>query len=550
MPESRERGFNIGDRKPETGKRRSDHRLRRGFLALALMVIFASIASTAHAEPSLSLPQIDHLLEEMELELAEAAIAEHEAEDPLAPDTLYLRSRALFFEGSYVDALSYVDQAMMLSESPPYYLSSHRALVAATVEEVQGYAEHRTGDGHFLIYYQPGRDEVLVQHAEETLEAAYREIGADFGYFPPEPVRVEIYPRTKSLANVSSLSQEAIETSGTIALCKYNRLMVTSPRSLVRGYGWRDTLSHEYVHLVVQRLTGTRVPIWLHEGLAKFEESRWRGERRDLPPSNQDLLARRLEADNLVTFEQMHPSMALLPSQEDTGTAFAEVYTVVEYLTQEHGTEAIRSLVWAIHEGEDVEEAIETVSGLRFSAFVDRWERHLREREYRRLPSDFVNELQFMPSEADDEAPDDLAGIEHEQARDLMHLGQLLRARNRVEASITEYRKAEALIGSENPLLQNWLARALLDLDRAEEALAALGQAVEFYPSFYPTFLHLGEAHLDLEQPAEALPHLVEAASINPFDPDVHRQLSRAYTALGLTDQAELASHHLELVLH
>ena len=523
--------------------------LRRG-LSFLMFTSILVIATASSAEPSLSLPQVDHLLEEMQLEQAEAAIVEHETEAPLAPGTLYLRSRALFLTGNYVDALSYADQAAMLSDRPPNYLSAHLALVAATVEEVEGYAEHRTADGHFLIYYEPGRDEVLVNHAEETLEAAYREIGADFGYFPPEPVRVEIYPRTRSLANVSSLSQEAIETSGTVALCKYNRLMVTSPRSMMRGYGWRDTLSHEYVHLVIQRLTGTRVPIWLHEGLAKFEESRWRGERRGLPPSNQDLLARRLEADDLVTFEQMHPSMALLPSQEDTGTAFAEVYTVIEYLTQAHGDEAIRSLVWAIHEGQDVEEAVETVTGHRFSSFVDRWERHLRDREYQRLPSDFVNEMQFMPSDADDEAPDDLAGIEHEQARDLMHLGQLLRARNRVEASITEYRKAEALIGSENPLLQNWLARALLDLDRAEEAVAALGEASQYYPSFYPTYLNLGEALLDLEQPQAALPHLIEAASINPFDPDVHRQLSRAYNALGLAEQAELTGHHLELVLH
>ena len=522
---------------------------RTTIVALVLSFLLA-IAPTAHAEPSFSVPEVDHLLEEMELEQAEAAIVEYEAEAPLSPDTLYLRSRMLFFVGRYTDALEYVDQALMLSETPPRYLSAHRALVAATVEEVQGYSEHRTEDGHFVILYQPGRDEVLVDYAEETLEAAYREIGADFGYFPPEPVRVEFYPRTVSLANVSSLSQEAIETSGTIALCKYNRLMVTSPRSMVRGYGWRDTLSHEYVHLVVQRLTGSRVPIWLHEGLAKFEESRWRGERRGLPPSNQDLLARRLEADNLITFEQMHPSMALLPSQEDTGTAFAEVYTVVEYLTQEHGIEALRALVWAIHEGEDVDEAIETVTSLRFDRFIDGWERHLREREYRRLPSDYVDEMQFMPSDAEDDAPDDLAGIEHDEAKDLMHLGQLLRARNRVEASITEYRKAEALIGSDNPLLQNWMARALLDLDRAEEAVTALGEAAEFYPTFYPTYLHLGEAYLDLERATEALPHLVEAASINPFDPEVHRQLSRAYNALGLTEQAELVSHHLELVLH
>ncbi len=97
-------------------------------------------------------------------------------------------------------------------------------------------------------------------------------------------------------------------------------------------------------------------------------------------------------------------------------------------------------------------------------------------------------------------------------------------------------------------MLQNWLARALLDLNRPNEAVEALGGAAEFYPSYYLTFLNLGEAHLDLEQPDEALPHLIEAAGVNPFDPEVHRQLSRAYDALGSPGAAERARQHMAIV--
>ena len=516
-------------------------------LFVALYTLLA--ATTASADPDLTVGQVDHLIEEMLFDQVEAAIAEYREWDSLAIETLYLESRQLFFAGDYEQALVYADQALLLSDAPPHYVIGHRALVAATAEEVAGYEEYTTSGGHFVIRYQPGRDEVLMPYADETLEAAYANIGADFGYYPPEPVRVEFYPTTTSLANVSSLSVEAIETSGTIALCKYNRLMVTSPRSLVRGYRWRDTVRHEYVHLVIQRLTGTRVPIWLHEGLAKFEESRWRGERRDLPPSNQDLLARRLDDDNLITFEQMHPSMALLPSQEDTGTAFAEVYTVIEFLVQSQGPDALQRLVWEIHEGAEVQAAVETITGNSFAVFLDEWDTHLREREYRRLPGDFVDDMQFMPDSASDAAPDELAGIAEEEARDYMHLGQLLRARDRVQAAIIEYRKAESLVGSDNPVLQNWLAQALLDLDRPLEAIGALGEAAEYYPTFYMTFLHLAQAHMRLGQADQALPHLIEAAGINPFDPAVHEELIRAYTALERTQEAAAANDAWQVVL-
>ena len=50
--------------------------------------------------------------------------------------------------------------------------------------------------------------------------------------------------------------------------------MVTSPKAVVRGYDWLDTLAHEYVHFVVGNASKNTVPIWMHEGLAKYLESR------------------------------------------------------------------------------------------------------------------------------------------------------------------------------------------------------------------------------------------------------------------------------------
>ena len=92
--------------------------------------------------------------------------------------------------------------------------------------------------------------------------------------------------------------------------------MLTSPRGLARGYGWRDTIAHEFVHYFVTKVSKNTVPIWLHEGIAKFQETRWRdAPGHKLDPPQEDLLARSLKKDQLITFEQMHPSMALLPSQ-------------------------------------------------------------------------------------------------------------------------------------------------------------------------------------------------------------------------------------------
>ena len=43
------------------------------------------------------------------------------------------------------------------------------------------------------------------------------------------------------------------------------------------GYGWKDTASHEYIHLVVWR-SKDKVFVWLQEGLAKHFEQDWKDE--------------------------------------------------------------------------------------------------------------------------------------------------------------------------------------------------------------------------------------------------------------------------------
>ena len=83
------------------------------------------------------------------------------------------------------------------------------------------------------------------------LDAAWQTIGDDLGLQPADPIRVEILGAPADLAKMSPLTEAEIETTGTIALSKYNKLMVVSPRATLFGYPWMDTLAHEYTHLVV-----------------------------------------------------------------------------------------------------------------------------------------------------------------------------------------------------------------------------------------------------------------------------------------------------------
>ncbi len=443
-----------------------------------------------------------------------------------------VRGRILFFEGRYAEAVA------LLKESP----SSYGKLAAATVAELDGYEEQSSA--HFVIRTHKGKDALLVPYALDTLEKAYQAIGADLGYFPEERVRVEILRDPSALARMSPLTVEEIRTSGTIALCKFNKLMVVSPRALLTGYAWQDTLAHEYTHYVITRRSDNSVPIWLHEGIAKYEESRWRGAAgQALSPASSALLKRRMKAGNLIPFERMHPSIALLPSQEDAALAFAEVFTAIEYLVHRPGAQPLGNLLEKLRTNMPEEDAVGEVAGEPFARFQADWKNYLKTRP---MPSEvlpLVSEKKRFrepePKGTTKKEPEhkdtdygDLAEIDATANR-FAHLGQLMRTRQRSRAAVIEFSRAESRVGARSPTLSNQFALSLLQTGDGSRATEVLRASLKPYPEIAQTHLHLGQILLQQGKFAEARDELLAANAVDPFDPQIHAALGRAEKELG-----------------
>ena len=377
----------------------------------------------------------------------------------------------------------------------------------------------------------------------------FAEIGEASLAKPSGPVRVEIYEDIVDLSRVSTLTIKEIETSGTIALCKWNRLMIVSPRALVRGYPWIDTLTHEYTHYIVSRVSRNTVPIWLHEGLAKFQERRWRAPSGGgLTPQMESLLAAALAKGRLITFAQMSPSMAKLPSQEDTALAFAEVYTAVEFLHSKLGWPGLRRVLRELASGRSDDAAVAAAYGGSFAQFERSWKGWLRGRKLRSKGSLYASRLRFhkgRPQAAKaaaggdrhKDAPaaedDDSGEIHDPKARGFIRLAGLLRARGRYPAAAVEYEKAQALLGGSHPLVALKLGRTYLTLEDPDRAIAALEPARELYAELPGINAALGSAWLKKGDARRAIPFLEAAIATNPFDPSTHCGLVRAYEQIG-----------------
>jgi tetratricopeptide (TPR) repeat protein len=388
------------------------------------------------------------------------------------------------------------------------------------VHQQKGYETFR--HENFEVRYAPGDDEILVPYAIDTLKAAAEALKAELGVEMVSPVRLEIYPDAESLARVSTLSVEAIRTTGTIALCKWGRLMIASPRTLMHGYPWLDTIAHEYVHLLLTKATLDRAPVWLQEGIAKFLETRWRRGEAALPhdPASKQLLNDAAAAEELLDFDQLHPSVALLPTQRAAALAFAQVSSFIAMFYAEYGAEGLRALIDRVGDGQDARKAAARVAGVSWPALEKRWRTSLGDEQEaphaRLLP-------RYLAGEATEQ--DEVAGVELERARKFVRLGDLLWTRSRPAAASVEYGKAHRAAPGD-PVVASRYARSAIAGGRPQDAVAPLLQTLDRYPTHAPALSSLATAQFRTSRFGAAQDAANRAIAHNPFDPQPHCILS------------------------
>jgi tetratricopeptide (TPR) repeat protein len=500
----------------------------RRWVAAALLGSSIASAAPPRDEYREKLGQVDRLLEEENIPAAARAL-EGVKDLPEKEPVDYFAGRIAFEEGRYDDAIKLLRRAG-IDDKPGSYLR----LATDTQKAVAG---HKTLESeHFIFSYPPGKDEVLAPYALETLEAQRQALLDDLGYAPPGKIRVEVVQDAAELSRLSTLTEKQINTTGTIAICKFNKLIITSPKAVVRGYDWQNTLAHEYTHLVVTQKGRNQVPIWLQEGLAKYLESRWSGPPgQDLEPASRALLGFRLKKDNLVSFAQMHPSMAMLASAEDAELAFAEVFLAIQYMQQTHGNGGLRQIIDGMAKGETDEAAVSSVMGVPFARFELDYLGYLRRQPY---PPALLPRKDLTPQLKDGKAAkpedkgreisfSDFGEVEEQTARKWAHLGELMRERSHNAAASEEYSKARAIVGDKYESISNKLALALLAQHKLDDAQRVLEGSLKIHPEVPATHVHLGRIELAQGDFPRAKAAYLTALGMDPFDPEIHFALLR-----------------------
>jgi hypothetical protein len=240
-----------------------------------------------------------------------------------------------------------------------------------------GFIEEDTARG-LWVRLQDRRDAAILPLLMNTLARARDAVEKNLGTKLARPLRVDLVRDLFSLSAVSGLPLESAETTGTVAVARFSRITMLSPRALRGDFAWQDTVAHEITHLVLSKATLDRAPLWLQEGVAKRQETRWRPPRAFDDP---DAATREARAAWLsgqaVGVDKLGPSIAMLSSADRARIAFAEVESLVDYIIERHGQRVLEALLRELRTAPSVESALRGTLGYGLTDLQSLWRAQL-----------------------------------------------------------------------------------------------------------------------------------------------------------------------------
>ena len=475
-------------------------------------------------------------LHRLDVPCATAISAEIKAAESSKPLPLAFAADTAFYAGDFETAFELQGKANVAGFNDRW---DNLGLFERTMAVTQDWTAS-SHDG-FEVHYAPGVDALLLDDAHDTLQRARANLAPLLGGPVPGPTRLEIFPTGKDFTDASSLPPEAVARTGVVALSKWSRLLIMSPRVLPRGYGWRDTVAHEYIHLVVAYHSNDSAPVWLQEAIAKYLDNRWEDgkDHFQLTVRQQGLLAEAIVNDNLVTVEEIGYSFATMSSADRSSLAYAQSSSQMSYAFERGGEDILISLLPKLASGTDPHVALARAASYdSWSDFEAAWLAWVKQQD---LVSKRIAQIPTLVGGGDDIAADPVLAQRADLAR-YVRLGDLLRQHERYEASLVEYNKALPEDGTpSSPLLSNRMAQthlALLDLAAAE---ALLLESLKTYPEFPLSWKTLGAIHAEQGRFNEAIEAYKKACDFNPFDREVQTALASLARNAG---QIPLAEKH------
>lgn len=392
--------------------------------------------------------------------------------DPESPQVALELGRLALYSGDCDLAAKYLanPKVQALKEGP-----MHLDVARGCMRGMAGTVTVKDDLHQTIVRFQDDADSALASLIGETVAKQREVLKRDLGVDMPLPTRIDVVRDQTTLSAMTGLPLAAAQKTGTVAIAKFGRVVLISPRAPTLGYTWRDTVAHELTHLALSRGSIDHAPLWLQEGVAKREETRWRAPLpTDEAVSPDALAAAGITRKLALPLDKLGPSLALLPSAEQAMVCYAEVQSFVRFAMGDRAgepgastdKETLQKLLKAYARGLETDPALKEVTGKTLGEWDAVW-RPWVEKKATKLP----DALGLDPPKSQ-EAAKAAAKAQHDAQRAL-RLGELLVGRGHAKAARTLLDPL-APTHKDDPVVTAWAARARLFDGDAAGALSIL----------------------------------------------------------------------------
>lgn len=473
-----------------------------GLVALALVASFS--ASPLHAQPNESVAKAQRAFELTTRLDLDAAKKELEGTDPEVAEVAITRARLAVYTGDCDEAVALLGRSKLGEDDEARALAD---VARGCARVTAALVVKRDTERQIEVQFQDEHDVALYPLLVDTIEKARTRLTQDLGVDWPKPTRFVVVRDHLSLSAMTGLPYESARTTGTVAVAKWGKVTLLSPRAAHHGYGWRDTVAHELTHLAVTRASADRAPLWLQEGLAKREEIRWRAPGPfDDRPSPEAIVQRGIEKKLDLPLDKLGPSIAMLPSADAAMVAFAEVTSFVRFFADHTEAGTVPKLLGALKNGQTIDDALRTVSQRDLVAWDVEWRAFIAKHE--KLPLDPAYGFGAPPKNLKD-------------ARERLRLAELLLLGGHGPAALLELDGITAPELTSDPSYRALRGRALEASGKGGDAYPLVADPKDVPTPHAPWWALRGRVLEGRGDGAGAGASFAEALADDPFDPEI-----------------------------